>query len=265
MNKTEYDGIISKPPMEEVLYHGAFHKYLNKYMGKNGKWVYVYNQAKGMANKAAGAASGALNKAKAALPGLQKQAMSTAVSTRNKVGSAVSSGSKQASALKKKAQNKISKMLPILSKRLKKAQHQATGVKLLARDKTKKLKKTAKGTFEQTKKTASSTAKKVKDKNLYQRTKRKVGEKTGKYKRDSGHATTTFEGNHSKMMGDSRYTTPYSRDADLGFRGYDHAKMRSHMNNYAQHLAKTRKTRDFVTKRRNSKAAATARKNRKAK
>ena len=161
MNKTEYDGIISKPPMEEVLYHGAFHKYLNKYMGKNGKWVYVYNQVKGAANKAAGAASGAVSKAKAALPGLQKQAMSTAVSTRNKVGSAVSSGSKQASTLKKQAKNKISKMLPILSKRLKKAQHQATGVKLLARDKTKKLKKTAKGTFEQAKKKGSEAAKKA--------------------------------------------------------------------------------------------------------
>ena len=121
MNKTDYDGIITKPSMEEVLYHGAFHKYLNKYMGKNGKWVYVYNQAKGMANKAAGAANGAVSKAKTALPGLQKKAMSTAVSTRNKVGSAVSSGSKQASALKKKAQNRISTMLPILSKKLKKA------------------------------------------------------------------------------------------------------------------------------------------------
>jgi len=205
MNKTDYDGIINKPSMEEVLYHGAFHKYLNKYMGKNGKWVYVYNQAKN-------AASGAMNKAKAALPGLQKQAMSTAVSTRNKVGSAVSSGSKQASALKKKAQSKVSSMLPILSKKLnsakKKARSQAAGVKLVARDKTKKLKKTAQGTYEQAKKTAKT----AKNSNAYQRAKRKVGEKIGAYSKSTSKKSAT--------KGDSRYRNT----GNLSSRGYQSSK-----------------------------------------
>lgn len=37
-----YDGIINKPKMEEILYHAGFHKYIDKYLGKNGKWIYKY-------------------------------------------------------------------------------------------------------------------------------------------------------------------------------------------------------------------------------
>ena len=45
----QYDYIITKPELnDETLAHflGGAHKYLKKYMGKNGKWVYVYNKAK---------------------------------------------------------------------------------------------------------------------------------------------------------------------------------------------------------------------------
>ena len=41
-----YDYVTSKPELEEALYHAGFHKYIDRYMGKNGKWVYVYNKAK---------------------------------------------------------------------------------------------------------------------------------------------------------------------------------------------------------------------------
>lgn len=41
-----YDYVTTKPELEEVLYHAGFHKYIDRYMGKNGKWVYVYNKAK---------------------------------------------------------------------------------------------------------------------------------------------------------------------------------------------------------------------------
>ena len=64
----KYDYVINKPQMEEVLYHAGFHKYIDKYLGKNGKWIYKY------ASQAKSAATGAINKAKTMLPGLQKQA-----------------------------------------------------------------------------------------------------------------------------------------------------------------------------------------------
>lgn len=38
----KYDYVITKPEMEEVLYHAGFHKYIDKYLGKNGKWIYKY-------------------------------------------------------------------------------------------------------------------------------------------------------------------------------------------------------------------------------
>ena len=44
--QTMYDYVTTKPELEEVLYHAGFHKYIDRYMGKNGKWVYVYNKAK---------------------------------------------------------------------------------------------------------------------------------------------------------------------------------------------------------------------------
>lgn len=52
----QYDYIITKPELnDETLAHflGGAHKYLKKYMGKNGKWVYVYNKAKKGLNDAA--------------------------------------------------------------------------------------------------------------------------------------------------------------------------------------------------------------------
>lgn len=39
-----YDGVITKPPLEEVIEHGWLqkaHKYIDKYL-KNGKWIYRY-------------------------------------------------------------------------------------------------------------------------------------------------------------------------------------------------------------------------------
>ena len=50
--RDDYDGIINKPEMEEVLYHAGLHKYIDKYLGKNGKWVYVYNNTKKNVNNA---------------------------------------------------------------------------------------------------------------------------------------------------------------------------------------------------------------------
>lgn len=38
----KYDYVITKPEMEEVLYHSGVHKYIDKYLGKNGKWIYKY-------------------------------------------------------------------------------------------------------------------------------------------------------------------------------------------------------------------------------
>lgn len=247
-----YDGIITKPEMEEVLYHAGFHKYIDKYLGKNGKWIYKY------AGQAKNAATGVVNKAKTMLPGLQKQATGAVSTVKKKASSAMSTGSKTASAAKSQAQKRIRAMLPILSKKLnkakKQARSQAAGVKLVAKSKTNKLKKQADGTM----KNVSSAAKKVKDKNLYQRTKRKVGEATGKYKKNSGR--------RAGLESDPRYNTPYSRDLDLGgWRGYPSAKFNSYKDNYAQYLAKTRKTRSFVTSKRNSSAAKRARTNRKAK
>ena len=220
MNTNEYDYIISKPDIEEVLYHGAFHKYLNKYMGKNGKWVYVYNKAKGMANQAAGAASGMVNKAKAALPGLQKQAMSTAVSTRNKVGAAVSSGSKQASALKAQARKKVSAMLPILTKKINKAKNQATGVKLLARDKTKGVRKQARSSYNTAKKAVTKKAK-----GAYYRGKSKVQEQATKARQkknktqyvitdQGGRAVSNATLSKENLYGYKGYST--SRNASTG-------------------------------------------------
>lgn len=48
MNKT-YDGVITKPELNEdtLAHYGIakkFHKYIKKYIGKNGKWVYVYKR-----------------------------------------------------------------------------------------------------------------------------------------------------------------------------------------------------------------------------
>ena len=48
-----YDGIINKPPLEEVyLEHGwlkdqaaKVHKYIERHRGKNGKWIYKYKRA----------------------------------------------------------------------------------------------------------------------------------------------------------------------------------------------------------------------------
>ena len=43
-----YDYVITKPELEEALYHAGFHKYIDRYKGKNGKWVYVYRKAKNL-------------------------------------------------------------------------------------------------------------------------------------------------------------------------------------------------------------------------
>lgn len=51
-----YDYVKTKPELnDETLAHflGGAHKYLKKYMGKNGKWVYVYNKVKKGLNDAA--------------------------------------------------------------------------------------------------------------------------------------------------------------------------------------------------------------------
>lgn len=48
----KYDYVIAKPEIEEVLYHAGFHKYIDKYLGKNGKWVYVYRKAKNLYERA---------------------------------------------------------------------------------------------------------------------------------------------------------------------------------------------------------------------
>lgn len=42
--RDDYDYVITKPGMEEVLYHAGFHKYVDKVMGKNGKWIYKYTK-----------------------------------------------------------------------------------------------------------------------------------------------------------------------------------------------------------------------------
>lgn len=276
--REEYDGIINKPEIEEVLYHAGFHKYIDKYLGKNGKWIYKY------AGQAKSAATGAINKAKTMLPGLQNQATGAVTTAKKKVSSLASTGSKTASGVKKQAQNRISKMLPILSKKLnstkksasssanklkkqansayssakKSASSQASKLKkradMIKVSQVNKLKKQADGTM----KSVSSAAKKVKDKNLYQRTKRKVGEKTGKYQKNSGR--------RAGLESDPRYNTPYSRDLDVGgWRGYPSARFDSHKNNYAQQLAKTKKLRTFYTSKRNTSATRRAKANRKAK
>lgn len=48
-----YDGIINKPPMEEIIEHGwvkdaaaKVHKYLKRWKNKAGKWVYQYTKPK---------------------------------------------------------------------------------------------------------------------------------------------------------------------------------------------------------------------------
>lgn len=49
-----YDYVVTKPELnDDTLAHflGGAHKYLNKYMGKNGKWVYVYNRGKSKAQE----------------------------------------------------------------------------------------------------------------------------------------------------------------------------------------------------------------------
>ena len=140
----KYDYVINKPEMEEVLYHAGFHKYIDKYLGKNGKWIYKY------AGQAKSAATGAINKAKTMLPGLQKQATGAVSTVKKKTSSMASTGAKSASAAKSQAQKKVSSMLPILSKKLnktkKQARSQAAGVKLVAKSKTNKFKKTVKNT-----------------------------------------------------------------------------------------------------------------------
>ena len=261
--REEYDGIVNKPEIEEVLYHAGFHKYIDKYLGKNGKWIYKY------AGQAKSAATGAINKAKTMLPGLQSQATGAVTTAKKKVSSLASTGSKTASGVKKQAQNRISKMLPILSKKLNSAKKSASSsanklkkqansayssAKKSASSQASKLKKQADGTM----KSVSSAAKKVKDKNLYQRTKRKVGEKTGKYQKNSGR--------RAGLESDPRYNTPYSRDLDVGgWRGYPSARFDSHKNNYAQQLAKTKKLRTFYTSKRNTSATRRAKANRRAK
>lgn len=246
MEHNEYDYVITKPELEEVLYHAGFHKYIDKYLGKNGKWIYKY------AGQAKSAANGLVSKAKAAIPGLQKQANGTITNVKKRTSSMLSSGSKAASGVATQARKRVNAMLPALLKKAnsakKKARSQAAGVKLVARDKTKKLKKQADGTFSDVKK----SVKNLKNKNLYQRTKRKVGEATGKYKRD--HASS-FRSKQSGLSDDSRYSIPYSRVGSLKTRGYVDSRFKE---NYAMQLAKERKER-------NSAAAKRAKKNRRAK
>lgn len=184
----KYDYVIAKPEIEEVLYHAGFHKYIDKYLGKNGKWIYKYT--KRINNK---------------LKEANRQFL-------NNVGYPIELETKhQVNKLGKKVNN---------------------------------------------------TIKKVKDKNLYQRAKRKVGEKTGKYKRDYSQTSPFSSVRKSALSNDSRYDTPYSRSGNLRSRGYVDNRFKE---NYAQELAKTRKTRSFVTSKRNSSAAKRARKNRRAK
>lgn len=125
-----YDGIMNKPNIEEVLYHAGFHKYIDKYLGKNGKWIYKY----------AGKANGLVNKAKTILPGLQSQAAGAVTTAKKKTSSIASTGSNTASSLKKQAKSRISKMLPILSKKYNAAKKSASGT-------ANKLKKKTKGKY----------------------------------------------------------------------------------------------------------------------
>lgn len=130
----KYDYVIAKPEMEEVLYHAGFHKYIDKYLGKNGKWIYKY------AGQAKNAATGAINKAKTMLPGLQKQATGAVTTARKQASSMMSTGRKTASTAKKQAQKRINAMLPILSKKYNTAKKSASGT-------ANKLKKQADGTM----------------------------------------------------------------------------------------------------------------------
>ena len=192
-----YDGIITKPEIEEVLYHAGFHKYIDKYLGKNGKWIYKY------AGQAKNAATGLVNKAKTMLPGLQSQATGAVTTAKKKASSLTSTGAKTASGVKKQAQSRINKILPILSKKF-------NATKKSASSQASKLKKQADGTI----KNVSSQIKKTKNRNLYQRNKRVVGQKLGIYKK----ADRTKK---SATSGDSRYTTPYKREGSLRYRGYN--------------------------------------------
>lgn len=152
----KYDYVIVKPEMEEVLYHAGFHKYIDKYLGKNGKWIYKY------AGQAKNAATGAINKAKTMLPGFQKQATGAVTTAKKKASSLASTGTKTARSVKKQAQSKINKMLPILSKKYNTAKKSASGT-------ANKLKKQAKGAYYSGKSKVSSTVTKARRyKNKYQ-------------------------------------------------------------------------------------------------
>lgn len=111
----KYDGIINKPDIEEVLYHAGFHKYIDKYMGKNGKWIYKY--AKSIKN----AINGGINKAKTIGPDIQKQTNSLVKTGKSKYS---------------QARSRVMSMLPILRKRAKTTARKAKG--LYYRTKSKK-------------------------------------------------------------------------------------------------------------------------------
>lgn len=254
----KYDYVIAKPEMEEVLYHAGFHKYIDKYLGKNGKWIYKY------AGQAKNAATGAINKAKTMLPGLQKQATGAVSTARKAVSTAASSGARTASSVKKQAQKRINAMLPILSKKFnsakKKARSQAAGVKLVAKSKTNKLKKQADGTM----KNISTTAKR-KAKGTYYSGKSKMAEAKAKAARGAMPVNGVTK-DIKKQRADQKKNgggINFTMDFDAG-----KANSRSGQTG-AKKVRKTTKvtprSSQFVTKRRNSKAAATARKNRRAK
>lgn len=92
-----YDGIINKPEMKDLFVEHGLHKYIDKYLGKNGKWIYKY------AGQAKSAANGLVNKAKTILPGLQSQAAGAVTTAKKKTASIASTGSNTVSSLKKKA------------------------------------------------------------------------------------------------------------------------------------------------------------------
>ena len=256
----KYDYVIAKPEMEEVLYHAGFHKYIDKYLGKNGKWIYKY------AGQAKNAVSGAVNKAKTMLPGLQKQATGAVSTAKKQASSMMSTGRKTASTAKKQARNKINKMLPILSKKLSRISSKTNRIKRKAVDTRNEIRNTG----DDVARSARKTAKKLATSNAYQRTKRKVGESVGKYTRSTSKRSATKGDSRYRNTGNLRsrgYSVSTSSQVGLGKEEYNNEGKYFYNTqpNYVKTTTYKAKANKFVTKRRNSKAAATARKNRRAK
>lgn len=152
-----YDGVIEKPELnDETLAHfglaKAVHKYIDKYMGKNGKWIYRY------ASTAKSAATGAINKAKTMLPGMQKKATSL-----------VSKGTKIASSQYSQARKRMSSLLPGLYRK-------RTTVSNGVRKTVKRANQITRKTYSSARKNLNKTSKIVRNKThkYYQKTRQKL-------------------------------------------------------------------------------------------